>query len=444
MSHKTKLIFLFILGTSINLFAVDIYERLNFKNYVTLLLNDNDKAEEVGYQKKIDYILSEIKKDKYNFDVYADGYLGTGSSLTSQTLGGTTGVVPNVNGDYTGAGVSLNANKVLYDGEYSLINNTYDILYKRLADINELNEKDKLIVLGTSIYTNLYMSQEELKIFEVMYSKQQEVEEITSQSYKKDQKSIIDYIDARNDSLTLQRAIMDLKYQYVNNDYILRQSIKSKSEKPYKLFSEEFRISTDSLPLLEKEALKNNSDLVKESNILKLTQADLLSQQRRYYPQISFNSYIGYGLSDQKVFTMANASTGSYWQLGLNIKVPIYDRDDIRLNQEKGMYTVLKEKNIFSAQQKSVVLQVERSYHQIEKIEKQTKIIKEQLSLLSLKLEVSKKRYLSGISEYRVYSDALKGYLDYQNQMLKMQQQYTQEVSILSILLGRRNFYESN
>ena len=421
------------------------YHSLLYKDYLIKLMSDNDQAQGIDYQKKIDYLLMEIKKDKYNFDVFVNGYLGTGSYLTNQNISGNTGVVPTINnGSYTGAGASLNANKILYDGDYSLINNSYDVLYKKLADITELNEKDKLIVLGTTIYTNLYTSQEEMKNFETIYQKQLHMEKIISDGYKKDQRTVVDYVDARNDSLSILRVMMELKYQYVNNDYILRQSIKSKDEKTYKLFAYTFGMGNDSLVMLQKEALSHNGDIEKESNNLKITETDLLSQQRRYYPQISFNSYLGYGLSDTKVFSPTAGSTGDYWQVGLNLKMPIYNRDDIRLNKEKSAYAVLKEKTVFSSQQKSILAQVEKSYLQIEKIKRQMDVIDEQLSLLDLKLKISEKRFLSGVSEYKIYSDALKGYLDYKNQMLKLKQEYTQEAVILNILVGRRSFYESN
>ncbi|MDD5202623.1 MAG: hypothetical protein PHH41_05715 [Sulfurimonas sp.] len=168
---------------------VMIYDNLSFKRYMDALFEQNDKAEEAFYQQKIDTLLVEIRKDTYNFDIYTDGYLRTGRSVPAQGGG------VNVNGDYTGTGVAVHANKLLWDGGYDLINNTYDILNNRLAQIKELNAKDKLAVMGTTLYSNLYTSQEELQKTEDMYKKQLVINEMINDSYKSGKVSDINYID---------------------------------------------------------------------------------------------------------------------------------------------------------------------------------------------------------------------------------------------------------
>ena len=415
------------------------YDILSFKRYIHTLFDFNDKAQESFYQKKIDYLISDIRKDRYNFDVYIDGYLTTGSSVAAQS-----GNAPNVNGDYTGTGVAINANKILYDGGYRLINNEYDILNKRLADIEELNAKDRLALLGTQIYSNMYLAQEELKIYKNIYEKQKFIYNIIKNGYDKGKTSIIDYIDSKNDLLNLKRSIIDLKYQYMHNDYILRHSTKSHSKKPYKLIPEEIDLNLDSLALLQKESIHNSGDIARESNILKAKQSDLLFQKRRYYPELRFQSYLGYGLSRDRIFNLSNTGSGAYWQLGLYFNLPIYNRDDIRLNKEREQYDVLKQKAVFSSKQRDVLIQVERSYNQILRIKQQKNILDMQLKLLSKKMQISKERYLKGVAKYKDYSNSIQTFLEYKDQFMKIDQRYMQEISILSILIGKRDFYEQN
>ncbi|MDX1807967.1 MAG: TolC family protein [Sulfurospirillaceae bacterium] len=415
------------------------YDILNFKRYIHTLFDFNDQAQESFYQKKIDYLISDIRKDRYNFDVYVDGYLSTGTSIAAQG-----GNAPNVNGDYTGTGIAINANKILYDGGYKLVNNEYDILNKRLADIEELNAKDRLAILGTQIYSNMYSAQEELKIYKNIYEKQKFIYDIIKNGYDKGKTAILDYIDSKNDLLNLERTIIDLKYQYMHNDYILRHSIKSRSKKPYKLIPEEIDLNLDSLTLLQKESIHNSGDIARESNILKVKQSDLLFQKRRYYPELRFESYLGYGLSRDRVFNLSNPGSGAYWELGLYFKLPIYNRDDIRLNKEREQYAVLQQKAVFSGKQRDILIQVERSYNEILRIKQQKNILDMQLKLLSKKMQISKERYLKGVAKYKEYSDSIQTFLEYKDQFIKIDQRYMQEISILSILVGKRDFYEQN
>jgi len=414
-----------------------IYDNLSFKRYADVLFESNDKAHEIFYQKKIDYILNEIKKDKYDFDVYANGYLRTGSSISAQS-----GNAPNVNGDYTGAGVSLHVNKILYDGGYRLTNNAYDILYKRLADIDELNAKDRLVIFGVSIYSNLYISQEELEILKKILKQQKFVTKIIKQGYKEGKNSPLDLIDSKNDLLNLHRSILNMEYQYLNSDYILRHSIKSRSKKPYQLYPMSVKLNLDSLKLLQKEAIAHSGVLAKESNLLNLKQADLLFQKRRRIPEIRFDSYAGYGLSTDKILNLGSPGHGAFWELGLNFKLPIYNRNDINLNIQKERLNILKQKEVLSSGRRDILIQVEKSYNEIQRSKKQINIIKEQLSLQKHKLKIAKERYFAGVSPYRDYSDAIRGFLSYERQLLSMQQKYKQEISILSILVGKRDFYE--
>jgi len=413
------------------------YDILGFKRYIDTLFHSNEQIKEIFYKKRIDYILSEIKKDRYGFDVYANGYLRTGSSISAQS-----GNAPNVNGDYTGAGISINANKLLYDGGYSLINHTYDILYKRLADIDKLNAKDKLLILGSTIYSNLYVSQEELRIFRKIYNKQKNVTKIIKQGYMQGRNTPLDLIDSKNDLLNLQRSILSLEYRYLNDDYILRHSIKSKSKKPYRLYKQKFKLNLESLSLLQKEAIVHSGVVARESNLLKIKQTDLLFQKKRRYPQLRFHSYLGYGLSTNKIFTLDSPGNGAFWEVGINLKLPIYNRNDINLNEQKQMLNVLRQKSLLSSKQRAILIQVEKSYNEISRIQKEIDILKEQLSLLKQKLEIARTRYLNGVSPYRDYSDAVKGFLTYGNQLIKARQKYKQEILVLGIIVGKRDIYE--
>jgi len=417
---------------------VQIYDNLTYQRYMDALFAHNDKVDETFYQQKIDSLLVEIRKDVYNVDIYLDGYLRTGRSVPAQGNG------INVNGDYTGAGTAIHADKLLWNGQYNLINNTYDVLNNRLARITEINSKEKLAIMGTTIYSNLYSSQEKLIANRKIYEKQLEVNENIKNSYKNGKISSIAYLDSKNDLLQMKKTIMRLEQEQLHNDYVLRHSIESKSTKIYKLSEAKIELDMDSLSSLEKQALNTSSDVAIESNKLKLKKADLLFQKRRYYPEIKFNSFLGYGIGNLQTFDIDHAGEGEYWELGLQFKMPLYNRNDIRLNEKREMYEVMKQKSIFSAKQRETLVLVDNYYKNIDTILKMQSIVEEQYDLMSKKLIIAREQFLSGVARYRDYSDASRDYLNYNSQNMDIQEQYLQNLSILSILIGKREFYEKN
>ena len=420
------------------------YDKLNFKGYITTLFEKNDKVKEVFYQKKIDYLLSEINKDAYNFDVFFSGHILTGYYLASQnTAGGDA-----INNDYTTeTGVEINANKHLYDGQKHLINNTYDILTKRLATLTELSARDRLFIIGTTIYSNMYASQEKLQIVKETFEKQEKMVNIITQGYKIGKNAKLDYIDSKSDLLSLKRVLLDLKYLHINNNYTLRYSIKSKNPRDYKLLKEVLYFRLNSLKEIEKEAIANSSDIAQEANLLQIRKTDLLAQKRRYYPSVDFNSYLGYGTSKSDSLNLRSTqglSPDFYWELGLTLQVPIYNRGDILLNKEKEMYNVLKQKKVLSLKLQETLVNVEKSYHTIKKIEKQKEILEEQIALLQEKITVAQESYFIGLTDYRYYSEAITKYLEIKSQLIDLELNYVKEVSILTVLIGKRSSYEQN
>ena len=418
------------------------YDVLAFTSYLPALFEYNDNAEELFYQKKIDYLQNEIEKDRYNFDIYVDGYAKTGKYISTQQLN-----IPNIQTgafEESGIGTALNANKLLYDGKYHFVNHTYDVLNKRLADITAINTKEKLAVLGLSIYSNLYASQEKLRIFKDIYKEQEGMTLRISKGYDEGKNSALDNIDAYNGLLSLKRVILNQKYIHVHNENILKHSIKSKGEKPYKLFPEKINFELASLMDLQKQAIKGSSDIALESNRLKINQTEYLIEKRRYYPVVRFQSHIGYGTAQDSLYFKDFNSEGfsSYWEAGLTFQIPIYNRKDIILNKEKALNRVLKQKSTLSAKSREILLAVEDSYNSLQKYKYQKDILEQQVTLSSKKIIIAKEEYLIGKAEYRDYSNALTSYLNYCLQLVELEEDYTKEMYILGILTGKKELYE--
>lgn len=422
----------------------NIYDTLDFKNYIAALFQYNENAKELFYQKKIDYLLNEIQKDRYGFDVFVDGYARTGSYISTKQTNLPTVQAGGFNESSVGA--AINANQLLYDGQYTLINKHYDILNKRLANIKALNAKEKLLLLGINIYSNLFNSQEKLKLFHEMYDKQEQMQMSIEKSYNLGAASTLNYIDSKNDLLNLKKAILSLTYEHLHNEYILRHSIKAKGEKKYTLMPEKINFTFDSLKDLQKQAIQNSSDIALESNKLKINQTDLSAQKRRYYPTVNFNSYLGYGSANDALFFKNFNNTGfsSYWELGLRINIPLYNRGDIILNKEKELHTILLQKNVLSLKTREILTELERSYHSVQMMQQQQDILHKQIALLHKKVEIAAKLYNAGSVQYRDYSDAVKNYLEYKSQEITLKQRYIKEMFLLAVLTGKRDFYGKN
>jgi hypothetical protein len=418
------------------------FDILAFHNFITALFEHNDNAQEIFYQKKIEYLLNEIQKDKYGFDLFVDAYARTGSYISAQQTN-----LPAVQQgafDESGVGTTLHADKLLYDGEYSLVKREYDILNKRLANIKVLNAKEKLFLFGMNIYSNLYISQEQLEFFKQMHKQQADMYEEIEKTYNLGAASTLNYIDAKNDLLNLQKAVLSLTYKHLHNEFILKHSIKSQSEKKFRLKAMHVNLSFDSLSDLQKQAIQNSSDIALELNKLKINETDFLAAKKRYYPTVRFNSYLGYGTANNEVFFKKLNNTGfsPFWELGVVANFPIYNRGDIELNKEKELNNILLQKAVLSAKTREILIEVERSYHMIEMIKQQREILSEQAELLEKKVDVASKLYRAGAAQYRDYSDAMKNYLESKVGLVDIEQQYIKESLFLAILIGRKDLYE--
>ena len=410
------------------------YDNLYLQSYLSELFEHNENAKEAFFQQKIDYVLADIQKDKYNFDVYLNGAVSTGEAVNFATRSPS-----------TLATATVNVNKRLYDGGYSL-SDKYEAINKRLAEVSSINAKDRLALLGTALYYDLYNAQERVTMYKTLIEEQKNFKDTIQVKYKNGTSSILDYIDAKNDYVALQRTLSDANYQFLHNEYVLRQSIHSKSSMPLKLFAADVTIAVDlnSTTDIQERAIANNSDIAMESSLVKLKTADLINEQKRYYPTIDFTSSAGIANQNQKVFNFANNGLVGIWNLGLTANIPLYNRGDIRLNIQKNEYAVMLEENKFSSKIRDILNETQRSQTQLLRLNEQKKYVLELLSLAKKKLDTSKERYLKGLAQYRDYSEALNRVLGYQSDLITIESDIVKESFILSVIVGKREFYEQN
>jgi len=415
---------------------------LNFRAYLQKIFQSSETRDEIFYQKKISYISSEIEQNKYNFDIFLSAYLRTGSYLSTQQAN--IPAAQTAGFSESGYGVAINANKLLYDGAYKLTSNNYSILKRRLADIQSLNAKEQLTLYASNIYASMYISQEELKVYKEIYMLQKNITNIIKKSYKQGKYAPIDYIDAQNDLLSIKKSLIDLNYAHVHNEYIVKYSVKSQTPQRYRLLKQDIFFKKSTLIELQKQTLHNNSAIAIESNKLKLSQTDLLAQKRRYYPSVNFFSYLGYGALNNKLyFKDINTYTSSaFFEAGLRLNIPLYNRGDIIQNKKQTLNSILVQKNVLSRKSKELLISVEKSFNTLKRLEKQQNILQEQISLTKQKMHLTKEGYIVGKLPYRDYANAIKNYLQYTIELIRVEESYQQETLALAILTGKRELYE--
>jgi len=376
------------------------------------------------YQKKISFLLSDIKNDKYNFDIYLTAYARSGR-INSSKYG---------NSAYTEEGVSLNADKILYDGGYFLTEK-YDILNKRLALINELNAKKRLKTLIITNYINLYFAQENLKVLKQELKKSKKLFKKIKERYKAQKISQITFITAKTDLLNLEDLYTTTLKNYLHNDFVLRQILNSHSQKPFLLQPFDVKFKIDDFISLQKKAIIDNKDIAKERTTLKLREVDYLSAKRRFYPTITFTSFVGYGFTKDREFDISHQSEGSNYEVAITLRQPIYNRGDIRLNIQKAKYDVLLQKEKVKSIQKTTLNNLENLYRNIKLLSSRIEIQKEKQELFKTEVEIYQKKFLAGVISYDIYSTAFNRYIKSLQTLQTLKRQRAINKLLLSMII---------
>ena len=402
------------------------YDVLSLDNYLkTLYLESKNNLD---YKEKSDYLANSINRDKYNFNVYIDGYLRTGKKISDDV---TNSVV------YSEKGVAFHIDKLLFDREYFLTSK-YNILYQRLANINKINKKNAIIIAGISTYMNLYFAKQNLKILKKMLKSQQIVFDNVKKGVEKGKLSKLDFIVAKSDLLKLKNSIILAQEIYLKNDYILRQSINSHSKKPFILQPVDVNLNISSIYEVQKKIIVNNADIAASSNLLKIKKLELLSAKTRFFPQLSYYSYIGYASSIDKTFSYKSNLNSQNWEVGLTLLIPLYNRNDITLKTQKAKYDILLQQNALIEKQKTNLIKATNMFHSIKSLKSQIEIAKTQFELSQEKLNIYKKQLLVGIIPYDKYSIVLNQYLTNLKNLQNLKQKKVINVVLLNILLGTK------
>ena len=375
-------------------FDNDTFDHYSYSAYFSKLLKEDEDIENSYYSNKLISIEQLIKEDKYNSNLYIEA----SSQYTEDEALATKERTLESN-------VALKWEYRLYDGQMSYLYNQVKRISEQGSMIRYEDAKNNLAIVGSDLYANLLFTQTILDIYKDLYVSQTNLFEIIKEKRKKGISSVVDEIDAKNDLLELEKRLFSYEVQHARNTYLVKKSINSQSSKP--LYVSPLNVSETNHSEEEERMLimHNNPDIALAQNELKNRKVEILSEAGRWMPRVDLNAYTGYSVNEDIVNDAKEDGITS--GAGITVEIPIYERNDIYLSEEKAKVIALQAKNNLKIAIKNSLDAWDAHKKDIEQLQRVYTILVEQLKDQRRKLAIVRKQFLDGKADYRYYADAL-------------------------------------
>lgn len=372
----------------------EIYDHYSYTNYFKRLLKEDEDVENSYYTNEIARIDQLIREDRYNSNVF----ISASSSITSEYAAAQKTKSHDTN-------VDLNWQYRLYDGQRTYIFDQIKKIRGQGAQIRYEDDKNNLAILGSDLYGNLLFSQTILNVYKSLYSSQESLYDIIYQNRKNGLATIVDELDAKYDLIELEKQVLANEVLHSRNTYILKQSINSKSSKP--IFITPLNVSESNHSLEEEKMLimHNNPTIALAQNTFKNDKVLILNEASRRNPTVDLSASTGYSWSKDLITKETNSGAG--WDATISVNIPIYERNDIYLNEQRAKVVALQSKNDLKIATKAALNAWDnhkKTYQQLNKI---NSMLKEQLKGQKEKLVIIREQYLQGKADYPEYAEAL-------------------------------------
>lgn len=379
------------------------YEIFSLKRYFALLEKSDLDFKSSKYDSKLYLINSLIESDRYNPSL---------SFQAGTTVRKTYNVGNATNYASLDATAGLYFNWHIYDAQKRFYNNERKIIFKRLSELNLLSARDKLLINGSMIYLNLWYLQKIIDKYNFLLTQQEKLVDLARiKSETGDATSIYETIDTQNDYYNLEIAVSDIREQFLQQEYLFRQSINLDSPKTVYLYDPVYKEIREPVQALQKEAIGQNKELAKLQEEYKLSKSDLALAAAEKGWNFDFFSYGGYGYSTELEGTK-NSGKGFEWQVGFRATYPLYNRNDTNLKISQKKFQVTKAALRVASKIKTLALTINKLYTSYKKLQLKSDIYNMQNKILKKRLDISYARYLKGEGTYKQYSDSLKVYTD--------------------------------
>ena len=401
---------------------------LTLQQYLKRLLQKDFGLKSSNYEAKAKKLEAILEQSKYNWQLYfnataryakfIDYSLITDKELTID--------------------VGVNVDKRLFDKEYTFLHRIRSFK-EQLAKIDYLSAKEQLSLLGVAIYSEALLAKELKEIYEKEYFNQKRFFYLIKERARVGVASKVDKIDANNDFLELQKALLEKIYNFSYSDYLLRNTIELNISKPLQLKNIGFTLdSTADIQNLYKEAFVNSSTIRKERLLYGLKKAQVEISKRARLPIIDLHSAIFYEYKQDFSTTPHQKAKGLNYSVAVNMKIPLIGAETQKEYKERAKVEALKQKSRLLDTIKKSAQQIFKLYNENKRLQKHLKIVQEQIALMHKKLQIVRKRYLDGLSLYRDFNDALKNYLSYIEEKARIKRAMIINSAQLLIFIGHQ------
>lgn len=372
----------------------NIFDHYNFSRYFSKLLTEDEAIENSYYTNKIESINQLLRESTYNSNLY---FTATSNYTKDHSL--------SQKDEAHQTDLFLNWEYRLYDGQMRYVYDEVRKIKEQGAMVTYEDEKSNLALLGADIYGNLLFTQTILSIYKELYESQKSLYEIIYANRKKGIFSAVDEIDAKDDVIELEKSIIAYETEHLRNTYIVKSSINSKSEKP--LYVAPLNINTIDYSSDEaKKLIIHNSPLVaKAQNALKDIKSTLILESARREPKVDLDAFTGYTFLRDIDANINSDGTNS--GIGIEINIPIYEKNEVYLNEQKYKIQIIQAKNDLKIAIKNSLDQWDNHEKTTTQLEKVYALLTKQLEGQDKKLNIIRKNYLAGNADYRDYKDAL-------------------------------------
>ena len=400
------------------------YENFSLQKYLKKLLETDKNFKIRELDSKIYNITPNIEQDKYNPNVYFSA---------GATLRKTYNVGNATNYASLDTLAALHLDWHLYDGQKEFFTNERKVIFNRLSKLNLLEAKDNVILNGIYTYMDLWYLQKIIDKYNFLLQQQERVTKIIKvRALRGGSTYIYAPIDSQNDLYTLDLNVSDVKENYIQQEYIFRQSIELASKKSIYLYDPVYNEMNKSLGQLQKEAIANNRELARLQEQYKLSKSDLVLEAARQGWSIDFNSYGGYGYS-KEIEGTKRSGDGLEWQVGLRATYPLSQRKDITYQVERRKLLVKQAMLRVSNKIKTLLTSVSKLYNSVKKLQYKENIYIMQNKILKERLNISYNRFMKGAGSYKDYSDTLRAFTE--NLRAKLINETMLHASILQLYL---------
>ncbi len=406
---------------------------LTFEEFLHRLLKYDYQARNIDYQTIMKKLEAQIETNPYDWNLFAYS-AARYSKFIDYDL--------QTNKEFTiDGGVRLS--KRIYDSGFG-IKDKIARLKEKLAKLDAIKAKDRLSLYALQIYTQAYESQEIKEIYQRLYFNQKAFYLLIKERLKVGLSTKVDYIDAKNDLLNIKKALLAKIYEALYSDFMIRNLADLNTTKPLVLVPFGVMAPKGDLDLLFKKALDKNVEITSNRQLFELQKQYLKKSQNRYIPTLDFSSSLFYEYKKDFSYTPHKNANGLSYDVGLNLQIPLLgSMVDSNIVQKQKIAALIQKNRLLESIKKNAA-EIHRTYNEIKRIEKTLSIVNEQITLMRQKIDLVKKRYVSGLSNYWQYSNALRSLLSLKEEETRLQNAFLQDEALLYTFEGKHLFYGTN